>query len=300
MSAKGTMFEMRVSDDLKASAAQLNALAAVTPGTMAPSKAVVLSATNELIMTRSSGSYGYGIQYDADLVFSLAGAALKSYAMKIDGWRGASYPVTGDSNDAILKIVGNNAAANDGNFILRGINASVGNRSGGELGRIEHSFGAQNKSGGTCPIVLGMTVTAENYGTNADIFGGIDVLLKNEGAVATLEFGLRIRNENNSIADAVAAGILFSDTGANTGFDYLIDCNGASVVVGDIRLQNAMVINNDEADRTMIGAVIGICNDASPASSAPASGVVLYFDGTDLKAIDSSGQTATLNNGAFS
>jgi hypothetical protein len=293
------MFEMRVSDDLDATAEELNALAAVTVGTMAPSKAIVPSSVNGLIMNRSSGSYGYGLNFDADAVFNIAGSAQKTYAMQITGDRDSAYAVTGDSNDAILKISGNNYAANDANFILRGINAAINNRSGGTLGRLEHSFGTQNKSGGTSPIVLGMTVTAENYGTTADLFGGVDVLLKNEAAVATTEFGIRVRNENNSVADAVAAGILFSDTGANTGFDYLIDGNGASVVVADMRLQNAMVINNDETDRTMIGAVIGICNDASPASNAPASGVVLYFDGTDLKAKDSSGQTATLNNAAF-
>ncbi len=296
----GTMFQMRTNNQLIATETELNRLAAVTAGTMAPGKAVVLDDDNALIMTRSDGSYGYGINYDADAVFNIAGAAKKSYAMQLTGWRDSAYAVTGDSNDAMLKISGNNEAANDANFIFRGINAAINNRSGGTLGRIEHSFGAQNKSGGTCPIIAGITVVAENYGTCADLFGGIDVVLKNEGAVATTEFGLRIRNENNSVADAVAAGILFSDTGANTGFDYLIDGNGASVVVADVRMRNAMVINNDEADRTMIGAVIGICNDASPASNAPASGVVLYFDGTDLKAKDSSGQTATLNNGAFS
>lgn len=271
----------------------------VTPGIFAALKVIAFGASNNLALNRSSGSYGYGMNFDADACFNIAGAAKKSYAMQITGWRDSAYAVTGDSNDAMLKISGNNEAANDTNFIFRGLNIAINNRSGGTLGRIEHSLGAQNKSGGTVPTILGLTVVAENYGTCADLFGGIDVLLKNEAAVATTEFGIRIRNENNSVADAIAAGLLFSDTGANTGFDYLIDGNGTSVVVADIRLQNAMVINNDEADRTMIGAVIGICNDASPASNAPASGVVLYFDGTDLKAVDSSGQTATLNNASF-
>jgi hypothetical protein len=298
--ATDTMLSMRVSKDLNATEAELNSLATVVAGTMQPSKSIVPSSVNGLTMVRSAGSYGYGLNFDGDAVFNIAGSAQKSYVMQITGDRDSAYAVTGDSNDAILKISGNNYAANDANFILRGLNVSVNNRSGGTLGRIEHSFGTQNKSGGTSPIVLGATITAENYGTCADLFGGLDILLKNEASVATTEFGLRIRNENNSVADAVGAGILFSDTGANTGFDYLIDGNGSSVVVADIRLQNAMVINNDEADRTMIGAVIGICNDASPASNAPASGVVLYFDGTDLKAKDSSGQTATLNNAAFS
>ena len=296
----GSMFSMRVANVLEATEAQLNALAEVTPGAMAPGKAVILSSVNGLSATRSAGSYGYGLNIDGDAVFDIAGAAKKSYVTQITGDRGASYAVTGDSNDAILKISGSNYAANDANFIFRGLNAAINNRSGGTLGRIEHSLGSQNKSGGTVPTVLGLTVVAENYGTMADLFGGIDILLKNEGSVATKEFGLRIRNENNSVADAVAAGIEFSDTGAYRGFDYLIDGNGASVVVADIRMRNAMVLDNDKADRTMVGAVIGICNDAAPADNAPANGIVLYFDGTDIKAVDSSGQTATLNNGAFS
>jgi hypothetical protein len=294
------MFKWRVENTITATAAQVNYLSGVTAGTAQASKAFVFGATNGLTLNRSSGSYGYGMNFDADACFNIAGSAQKSFAVQISGDRASAYAVTGDSNDAILKINGNNYAACDSNFILRGINASINQRSGGTLGRLEHSIGTQNKSGGTAPIVLGLTLVAENYGTCADVFGGADILLKNEGAVATTEFGIRIRNENNSVADAVGAGLLFTDTGANTGYDYLIDGNGASVVVADVRLQNAMVINNDEADRTMIGAVIGICNDASPASNAPASGIVLYFDGTDIKAVDSSGQTATLNNAAFS
>lgn len=271
----------------------------VVPGTFQAEKVVAFDSNNALALIRSSGSYGYGMNIDGDAVFTDDGAGRKSYVMQLAGDRPSGSPVTGDSNDAILKLAGNNYAANDANFILRGINAAVNNRSGGTLGRIEHSLGTQNKSGGTAPIVLGLTVVAENYGTCATLFGGIDTLLKNEGAVATTEFGLRIRNENNSVADAVGAGILFSNTGANTGFDYLIDGNGASVVVADIRLKNAMVIHNDETDRTMIGARIGICDDASPASTAPTNGAIIYFDGTNLMAKNASSQTAQLNSAAF-
>ena len=296
----GSIFNMRVENGLDATDTELNLLSAVTAGQMAVGKAVVMGSVNDLIASRSAGAYGYGFNIDGDAVFSDAGAARKSYVMQLSAWRDSAYAVTGDSNDAILKLTGNNEAANDANFILRGVNASVNNRNGGTLGRIDHSFGTQNKSGGTSPIIMGITVTAENYGTCADLFGGIDVLLKNEGAVATTEFGVRIRNENNSVADAVGAGLLFSDTGANTGFDYLIDGNGSSVVVADIRLQNAMVINNDEADRILFGALIGVCNDNSPASNAPSGGVVLYFDGTNLMAINDAGNTAQINSGAFS
>ncbi len=247
---------------------------------------------------RPDSAYAYGVKVDSDLFFT-GGAATKSYLMGLFGDRPAGSAATGDSNDALLKLSGNNYAANDTNFIFRGLNAAINNRSGGTLGWIEHSFGVQNKVGGTVNNIRGLTIVAENYGTVSDMFGGLDVLLKNEGAVATLEYGIRIRNENNSIADAVGAAILVSDTGANTGWDYILDFNGASVVVGDIRLNGGMVVHQDKADRVMIGALVGICNDNSPADNAPSGGVVLYFDGTDLKAVNDAGATATLNNAGF-
>lgn len=203
----------------------------IDPGEAQAVKVLTLGSSNDLALDRSSGSYGYGINIDADDVFNIAGSSKKSYALQISGDRDSAYPVTGDSNDAIVKITGNNYAANDANFILRGINASINQRSGGLCGRLEHSFGTQNKSGGTVTTLLGMTVVAENYGTLAgtDTFGGIDVLLKNEAAVAATEFGLRLRNENNSVAGPVAAALLISDTGANTGWTTLIDASGATI-----------------------------------------------------------------------
>jgi len=174
--------------------------------------------------------YAFGVRVSGDAMFR-GTAASKSYIMQIDADRESDYVATGDSNDALLKMAGNNYAANDANFILRGINSGINNRSGGVMGRLEGaSIGAQNKSGGTVTTLIGLTVVAENYGTltGTDVFGGIDVLLKNEAAVGATEFGIRIRNENNSIADAVGAAIKITDTGANTGFDYLLDAYGAT------------------------------------------------------------------------
>ncbi len=180
--------------------------------------------------------YEYGVNINGDALLT-GGAASKSYVLNVSGDRESGNAATGDSNDALLKITGNNYAKNDTNFIFRGLNASINNRDGGVLGRIEHSLGSQGKSGGTVNNIVGLSITAENYGTVSDMFGGLDVLLKNEGAVATTEYGIRIRNENNSIADAVAAAVKITDSGANTGFDYFLDCYGASApVVAAIRL----------------------------------------------------------------
>jgi hypothetical protein len=183
-----------------------------------------------VIPERASASYAYGVKISADDDFFVGGAATKSYLLSVSGDRPVASAATGDSNDALIRASGNNYAANDANFIFRAINASINNRDGGVLGRLEGaSIGTQGKSGGTVSNIVGMTVTAENYGTVSDMFGGIDVLLKNEAAVATTEYGIRIRNENNSIAGPVAAAIVVSDTGANTGWTDAFDLSGATL-----------------------------------------------------------------------
>jgi hypothetical protein len=174
--------------------------------------------------TRKLDAYYYGFSMDFSNTFR-GKVAQKSYGLSLTGSKSASYASTGDSNDALLKISGNNYAANDTNFVFRGLNAAIANRSGGVLGLLEHSIGTQAKSGGTVTNLKGLSITAENYGTMgaSGTFGGLDILLKNEAAVATTEFGLRIRNENNSIAGDLADAILISDTGANTGFTHFVD-----------------------------------------------------------------------------
>jgi hypothetical protein len=185
--------------------------------------------------THQTEAYAYGIDIDGDNFFR-GTTADKCYLLYVHGDRSTSYVATGDSNDAYIRVSGNNYAANDANFILRGINIGINNRSGGTLGMMNNSLGCQQKSGGTCPTIVGLTVTPENYGTCATEFGGIDIVLKNEGAVATTEYGLRIRNLNNSIADAIGSAILVTDTGANTGFDYIINTSGASITAGILNL----------------------------------------------------------------
>jgi hypothetical protein len=191
--------------------------------------------------TRSEDDYAYGITVSSDTFFT-GEAAQKSYLVYISGDRPDGAEASGDSNDALLRISGNNYAENDTNYIFRGINASINNRDGGVLGRLDHNLGVQGKSGGTVGTLLGLMVTAENYGTVSDLFGGIDVLLKNEAAVATAEFGIRIRNENNSIAGPVAAAVQITDTGANTGWTSLIKQSGDAVNVFEFAAANAAVV----------------------------------------------------------
>lgn len=181
----------------------------------------------EYAPARPSDSYAYGLKIDTDTFF-IAGAAKKTYLAYLGGDRESGEVVTGDSNDALLRMSHNNYAACDSNFIMRGINISINQRSGGTMGRMEAgAFGSQNKSGGTVPTLVAMTVVPENYGTVATEFGGIDVVLKNENNTATTSYGIRIRNNDQSGVTAIQAALAVSSHASSSGFRELIDASGA-------------------------------------------------------------------------
>jgi hypothetical protein len=177
----------------------------------------------------STQSYGYGVVIGSDDGrFFTAGAAQKRYLVSITGTRASGYAVTGDSNDALLKMSGNNYAANDANFIWRGVNLAIANRSGGVAGRMEHSIGVQAKSGGTVSTLLGLTITMENYGTCATEAGGMDLIVRNEATTGlALSYGLRIRNDDRSGQAAVQSAIHVASHASSGGFRELIDASGA-------------------------------------------------------------------------
>ncbi len=196
----------------------------------------IIDALTVQLSARPDSDYAYFFKIDCSDLMT-GGAAQKTYTLGLIASRPVGSAATGDSNDALIKGSYSNYAANDSNFIIRGVNVSVTNRDGGILGMLDNSLGVQGKSGGTVGTINGLSVIAENYGTVNDVFGGVDVLLKNEAAVATLEYGIRVRNENNSLATKVTSAILVSDTGANNGFTTGLDLNGAT-------LTNEIVMSN--------------------------------------------------------
>ena len=183
---------------------------------------------------RPAGAYAYIYRFDDNGAGIMSGgAAQKTYFMYLNAARLSA--ATGDSNDAMLRINFNNYAANDSNFIMRGINLSINNKSGGTMGQLEGiNCGACNKSGGTTPSLLGMTVTPENYGTISTTFGGIDVVLKNEGVQATTSFGIRIRNIEASGVGAIGAAVSVSNT-STYGFSYILDCTSVTALTAAFR-----------------------------------------------------------------
>jgi hypothetical protein len=186
---------------------------------------------------RPTGSAGYAY------LFGIGGqmtgtTAEKTYALGITVERPATSIATGDSNDAIIRGTYSNYAKNDGNFIMRGVNITTSNRSPGTLGMVEGGLiSAANRSGGTAPIVSGLFIGVENFGVTANQFSGTTVSLKNEGAKATLEYGVKVQNDNNSLATAVdAAYMVRSSAGlANAGFQYGLDLNGSTIGTAEVR-----------------------------------------------------------------
>jgi len=216
------------------------------------------------------GSYGYVVKFhdsgSSAGSHSTSGAAQKCYSMSISTNRSSAYAVTGDSNDAVLKLSHSNYAANDANFIARGINAIVQNKSGGVAGQMDNTLAAKGNSGGTLSQIRALQLVPENYGTCSDEFGGLDIVMKNEGAKATLEYGIRIRNLDNSTASAVDSAILVLDSGTNTGFSNLLDASSATLdhsfkwadgqgaVVGSMAAGHPGAINESGYVKIYIGA----------------------------------------------
>jgi hypothetical protein len=180
--------------------------------------------------------YGYGVAIDGTSWFR-GGAAQKSYLLYVSGNRGTDYAATGDSNDAYIRVSGNNYAANDANFILRGLNIGVNNRSGGTMGTLENLISIQGKSGGTIPTMRGCTIVMENYGTCATEAGGLDVVSRNEANAATLSYGVRIRNDDRSSQSAVQSAINIDSHASSGGFGVLIDASAAELTEYDTGTQ---------------------------------------------------------------
>ncbi len=212
-----------------------------------------------VVPTRSTADYAYLLNIAGNMT---GGAAQKTYGLGLQFTRPSTAIATGDSNDAILRGTYSNYAKNDANFIIRGVNTVVSNRSPGTMGILEGGLiSAANRSGATSPIVNGLAVNVENFGVNATQHSGIDVSLKNEAAKAALEFGIRIRNLNNSIAGPSDAAFLVTEpTLANTGWNFILDANGVeSPTHAFARLQNGSVIYyGAETTRDTVRAQVGL------------------------------------------
>lgn len=212
---------------------------------------------------RGTAAFAYGFKLDdgggTGSGSMTGGAAQKTYAMAVTVNRPLASPASGDSNDAIFRGTYSNYAANDANFIMRGINTVVNNRDTGTLGILEGGLiSSSNKSGTTTQTNRGLTVKSDNFGSTVAEMGGVDVEVQNEGAVATLEYGIRVRNTNNSLATALDFGVLLADSGANTGYASGFSTNGATVNCEFETKNGACIYSGAQTTRDTVRAEVGL------------------------------------------
>ncbi len=182
--------------------------------------------------------YAYGFSVNGDAVLT-GTAASKSYVMQVSGDRESGNVATGDSNDALLKIQGSNYAANDTNFIFRGINVAMSNRSGGTLGRMDNNIGISLKQGSTVAYAVALSVDAQDLAASAKTeFGGLDIAINREGLAATLEYALQIRTRG-TINTAMAQAIYLRQDAADHGFAALFGLDAAATVGGYVSTGDA-------------------------------------------------------------
>ena len=218
---------------------------------------------NLMPSVRPAGAYAYLIPFDdhgcysssppgsttCPLIGLLTGTAdQKTYGLYVNVNRPSTAAATGDSNDATVRFNSNTYGASDGSYILRGINQSLNARSGSSGYLLEGALiGATSRSGSTWASLHGATVDVEQYSTLSEI-GGIDVLLKPESNQPAAAYGVRVRNEGNSTAVYLNSAFSATDTGANTGYLYGLDFNGATINAADARLHTGAGIYSGSAD----------------------------------------------------
>jgi hypothetical protein len=186
--------------------------------------------------------YMYGVSIDGTSMLT-GTAASKSYVLSITGYRETA-AATGDSNDAMVKIAGNNEGACDTNFVFCGLNCVINNRSGGTLGRLTNTISTALKAGSTTAYAYGLQVDIQDLAATAKTeFGGIDVALNREGLAATTEYGIKIRTRG-TINSAINSAIRVQKDATDHGFTYLLNIPtagdvGVIAASGDITFTSA-------------------------------------------------------------
>jgi hypothetical protein len=158
-------------------------------------------------------------------------------AVALTGWDG--------NPDCGFKIQVNNRVDCSTNGGVRAMDAQA--RARENCGWVKSfELNARVDSGKTVAALCGAHIRAEQYGTVSDQTCGLDIELSPEGASATVEAGIIIRNSDASTATASTAGIYFGKSGTNAGFDYLLDNSAAdSCNVAVMRLYDDGTVCND-------------------------------------------------------
>jgi hypothetical protein len=117
--------------------------------------------------------------------------------------------------------------------------------------------GVTNRSGATAEEVWGAQIVCEAYGTLNDLMVGLDIVLLDEVTKPTEEYGIRIRNNNASIAQSADAAVKVErGNTTNTGFAYIIDAMHTTrhpISTAFARLSDDGTICADTGDKTAGG-----------------------------------------------
>jgi hypothetical protein len=180
-----------------------------------------------------SSSTGYGLKIASDWFFTNVLSGKKSYMLYLGGERQDIYPTTeSDVDDAYMRISGSNYAANQANYIFRGINQAVNNRSGGIVGELCGIMGsATNYSGATATTVRAGQFTCRSNNTGSTEVEVLDLFLSHQAADSPTTFTiLRLRNNDETGNVPIGSAIDIDDSHANAkGFNFLIDASGAGL-----------------------------------------------------------------------
>ncbi len=173
----------------------------------------------------------YGFKIDVTGILTSSGTTgPRRYGVYILGGKESGALSVAGCDDAMLRISGNNYAANTAVYNFRGLNCNVSNRSGGVVGSLENLISISLKQGSTTTYAKALTVDAQDLAATAKTeFGGIDVSLNREGLAATLEYGIQVRTRGTINTDITQA-LYFRKDATDHAFGALFGVDAAATL----------------------------------------------------------------------
>ncbi len=185
----------------------------------------------------------YGVHISGDNFFK-GTAGAQEYLVQIQGDKDVAS--TGDAYGGLLFMQANVDAANDSNYIFRGLNLSVDLEASADLGslygaNISISLKANTANIG---IAIAQQIDAQDLSSGTkDVFGGLDIAINREGTAATEEFGLRLRTRG-TINTAVNTVFRVDKGATDHGFVNLF--NIESDAVDYVACQGDVTVTTDD------------------------------------------------------
>jgi hypothetical protein len=232
-----------------------------------------------------------------DLTAESAGATVvlvtlqKNYLLDLEGDRLAANKAYNDSNDAYLRISGNNYAQNDASYRFRGILANLANRGSGTLDMVcaADLNVRQRSDAGIMSSLLGTyigVVADVGCGAIGTAIKGIQVEMKLHTNAPANSAGVCVRNYSDGIYTVPTAALAVKNDGTSgcKGFEYILDAYDAAA-----KTWNTAVIRIGKTDSEDIVITSGNFADGADSGFAPGSigldttdGLVFYTDSAGL------------------